>query len=228
MNIGGLTPSPVLDVYEFVSRKGLLSLGLNVAGLLENQKNVSVWLDGAEVLTGNFIANAFNDEDTQNTRRVSSVLGLNAVILDLDVSETSKIMEHPIESGAVIADHKITNPVELRLRLTMPHYQYKPVIEELRRYWKEGTKLSVHAKSHIYNNMVICDLPHQEKPENVSRLTFDIRLKQALVVAPQYIRLPKKAVKQPKNSDTVKSGQKLPQTIQNSVLEDLMNTLKNW
>lgn len=228
MRIDGLTPPSVLDVYDFVSRKGLLNLSLNIAGLLDNKKDVSVWLNGKEVLTGNFIANAFSALDTTTTQRASSVIGLNAVVLDLEVDETSKIMEHPIESGVVIADHKVINPVEARLRLTMPVYEYEPVIKELRGYYENGTKLSIHSKAHIYDNMVVCDIPHSETPRNVSRLTFTIRLKQALVVMPQYIRLPKSAVKKPKNADTLKSGIKQGQTVQTSVLEDIVAGLKNW
>lgn len=212
--IKGLTPRPILDVYEFVSRKGLLNLGLNVSGLIQNHKNVSVFLDDKEVLTGNLLRN----------QRATNALGLEAVILDAEVSETSKIMEHPIETGAVIADHKVINPVEIRLRITMPGYEYEPVIKELREYWRESVKLTVQTKAATYTNMVVCDIPHSETPQNVSRITFNIRLKQALEVKPQYIRLSVKQVKNPKNADTVKSGEK--QTT--SVLRDVWKGIKGF
>lgn len=212
--IKGLTPRPVLDVYEFVSRKGLLNLGLNVSGLIQNHKNVSVWLEDKEVLTGNMLRN----------QRVTNALGLEAVILDAEVSETSKIMEHPIETGAVIADHKVINPVEIRLRLTMPGYEYEPIIKELREYYQASVKLTVQTKAGTYTNMVVCDIPHAETPQNVSNITFNIRLRQALEVKPQYIRLSVNKVKNPKNSDTVKSGEK--QTT--SVLLDIWNGIKGF
>lgn len=218
MAINGLTPPKALDVYEFVSRKGLLNLSLNVAGLIDNKKNVAFYLDDKEVLTGN----------TLGVQRITNALGLEAVILDGDFSETSKIMEHPIESGAVIADHKVINPTEIRVRLTMPFYNYEPIIKELREYYTVGTLLTVQSKIHTYTNMVICDIPHIEAPENVSRITFNIRLRQALIVSPQYIKLPVSNVKNAANADTVKSGQKQGIGPKTSVLKDITNAVKSY
>lgn len=230
MKIGELTPKPVLDIYEFVSRKGLLSLGLNIDGLIDNNKNVSVWFDDKEVLTGNFLDKSLNVNQIGpfNSKSASSTLGLNAVIIDLDVSETSKIMEHPIESGVVIADHKVINPVELTLRLTMPVYEYEPILRELREYWTQSTKLTVQSKAYTYTNMVICDIPHSETPRNVSRLSFNVRMKQALEVFPQYIRLSSKQVKKPKNADTVKSGQKQGTPVKTSILQDILRWYRGF
>lgn len=218
MAITVLTPPKVLDVYEFVSRKGLVNLGLNVAGLIANKKNVAFYLDDKEVLTGNLL----------KVQRITNALGLEAVILDGDFNETSKIMEHPIESGAMIADHKVINPVEIKVRLTMPFYDFEPIIKELREYYLSGTLLTVQSKVQTYTNMVVCDIPHIEAPENVSRITFNIRLRQALIVTPQYIKLPVENVKNAANADTLKSGQKQGTSPQTSVLKDITDAVKNY
>lgn len=218
MAINGLTPPKVLDVYEFVSRKGLVNLGLNVAALIANKKNVAFYLDDKEVLTGNLL----------RVQRLTNALGLEAVILDGDFSETSKIMEHPIESGALIADHKVKNPVEIRVRLTMPYYDFEPIIRELTEYFNMGTLLTVQSKVRTYSNMVVCDMPHIEAPENVSRITFNIVLRQALIVSPQYIKLPLEQVKNAANADTLKSGQKQGTAPQTSVLKDITDAVKSY
>lgn len=205
------------NVYDFVTRTGLINLGLNVAGIIRNEKNVSIYLGDKEVLTGNMLG-----------QRADNVIGLQAVIMDMEARETSRIMEHPIESGAMIADHKVQDPDEVIIRMVMPYYFYDEIVRELQDYKRGSVPLNIHTKKGIYRNMQLCDIPHIENVSNVSRLTFNLRFRQAMVVQPQYIKLPKEAVKKKKNADTVQSGQKQGQPVKTSVLENISRKLSNW
>ena len=182
------------------------NLALNIAGTVQLANN------GKKV----FIAT--NDKDNPKELLVSSAqdglgfaseyVGLNSVIMYADVKESSKICEHPLEDGSVIADHQVQMPVEIRLQIVMPYYFYDTIVTELRNLKEQGTLVSVHTQGGIYTDMVFVDIPHKEDVSNVDRLSFDCTLKQAILVKGEESTLTEKDVIQKSNASTVKSGTK--------------------
>lgn len=182
------------------------NLALNVGGALalsNNGKNVFI---------------ATNDKDNPRELLVSSAqgglafaaeyVGLNSVIMYAEVKEPSRVMEHPLENGAVVADHQVQMPVEIRLQIVMPYYRADDIVDELRQLKQTGQLVSVHTQGGIYTDMVFVDIPHREAAENVSRLSFDCTLRQALLVTGQSSELTEKDVVNVSNSSTVKGGLK--------------------
>lgn len=162
------------------------NLALNVIGLVTDTKTVAIYKDTKEVLAGNFLL-------------ASSIMSCNVI-------DDSKMCEHPIESGAVVTDHKIFNPVEIDIRLSLPNYIYKSVYKELRQIYEESPKLRIKTKTGWYSDMVLQALPHEEKPENFDRIVFDLHFKEVKEVEPKYIKLPTKQLKNAENSTTKKVG----------------------
>lgn len=162
------------------------NLALNVIGLVTDTKTVAIYKGTKEVLAGNFLL-------------ASSIMSCNVV-------DDSKMCEHPIESGATITDHKIFNPVEIDIRLSLPNYIYRSVYQELRQIYEESPKLRIKTKSGWYSNMVLQGLPHEEKPENFDRIVFDLHFKEVKEVQPKYIKLPTSQLKNAENSTTKKVG----------------------
>ncbi len=182
------------------------NLALNVGGALalaNNGKNVFI---------------ATNDKDNPRELLVSSAqdglafaaeyVGLNSVIMYAEVKEPSRIMEHPLENGSVIADNQVQMPVEIRLQIVMPYYRADDIVKELRKLKQTGQLVSVHTQGGVYTDMVFVDIPHREAAENVSRLSFDCTLRQALLVTGQSSELTEKDVVKVSNSSTVKGGLK--------------------
>lgn len=182
------------------------NLALNVGGALALANN------GKDV----FIST--NDKENPRELLVSSAqdglgfaaeyAGLNSVIMYADVKEPSRVMEHPLENGAVVADHQVQMPVEIRLQIVMPYYRYDDIVDELRRLKQTGQLVCVHTKGGVYPNMVFADIPHREAAENVSRLSFDCTLREALLVEGQSSQLAEKDVLHVSNASTVNGGQK--------------------
>ena len=162
------------------------NLALNVIGVITGEKNVAIYEDVNEVLTGNIV--------------------FSSSIMSCVVTEDSELMEHPVESGFKIIDNKVFNPVEIDIRLSMPNYVYMDVYKELRQLYEESTKLRIKTKGKYYTNMVLQGIPHEEKPENFDRIVFDLHFKQVIEVEPKYIKLPADKLKNPENSDTQKLG----------------------
>ena len=199
------------------------NLALNVGGALSlanNGKNVFI---------------ATNDKDNPRELLVSSAqdgigfaseyAGLNSVIMYADVKESSRVMEHPLENGAVVADHQVQMPVEIRLQIVMPYYLYDDIVEDLRKLKETGQLVSVHTKGGVYTDMVFVDIPHREAVDNVSRLSFDCTLRQAMQVQGQTSQLTEKDVVHVSDASTVKGG--LKQGKEKSLLAEGIQTVAN-
>lgn len=179
-----------------------LNLAMNVIGLATEEKNIAIFDETTEVLTGNMI--------------------FSTAILSCDIAEDSQLMEHPIESGYKITDNKIFNPVEIDIRLALPSYSYKSVYNELRDLYQKSPLLRIKTRGKYYKNMVLQGMPHQENVENFDKLVFDLHFKEVMIVEPKYIKLPAKQLKNPENSDTQKLGKNVSSSKKrSSILYDI-------
>lgn len=118
------------------------------------------------------------------------------------VKEQAKVMEHPVESGAIITDHRIILPVEIELSLILQAPDYQDVYKTIRQFYLNGTLLVVQTRSGIYENQLISGMPHEEDPAQYNALAIALSLKQVQFVTAQFGVVPKN----PKNSNTVDRG----------------------
>ena len=118
------------------------------------------------------------------------------------VKENSKLMEHPIETGAVVTDHRIVLPVEIELSLILTPNEYRETYNQIRQLYNEGTLLIVQTRSGIYENQLIQGLPHEEDPTIFDTITLALSLKQVQMVTAQYTTTPRNA----KDSSTTQRG----------------------
>jgi hypothetical protein len=126
----------------------------------------------------------------------------NARAIKAVVKEQAKVMEHPVESGAVITDHRIILPVEIDLSLILATEDYQDVYTQIRQYYFNATLLIVQTRSGIYQNQLISGLPHEEDPSMFDALSIALSLKQVQFVVAQYGTVPKAA----SNSNTINRG----------------------
>lgn len=118
------------------------------------------------------------------------------------VKEQAKVMEHPVESGIVITDHRVILPIEIELTLILASSDYQNVYKSIRQYYFNGDLLVVQTRSDIYYNNLIASMPHEEDPTQYDVIPLILNLKEVLFVTAQYGVVPK----QPKNTNTVKRG----------------------
>ena len=126
----------------------------------------------------------------------------NARSIKAVVKESAKVMEHPVESGSIITDHRIILPVEIDLSMILASVDYQNVYKQIRQYYYNSTLLYVQTRAGLYMNQLIQGMPHEEDPEQYDALTLALSLKQVQFVTAQYGVVPKN----PSNSTTVKRG----------------------
>ena len=126
----------------------------------------------------------------------------NARSIKVVVKENSKLMEHPIETGAVITDHRIVLPTEIEMSLILASSDYADVYAQIKQIYLNANLLIVQTRAGIYTNQLIEALPHEEDPNMYNALTIALSLKQVLFVS-AVVTNPQKY---PSNTNTVDRG----------------------
>lgn len=176
------------------TRPSVLNLALNILGYKLQDKPVIIFgEDGSEVLA-------------------------DVAIVSCKVNDQSKLMEHPVESGAKISDHKVFEPRTMDITIALTSDGFDTEYAELFDLYRQCAILSLQTKVQVYNNLQIASIPHEEKVTTMNRLIFNIQLKEAIVVSPQFVAA-QRSYKKPENKPTVEVGQQQPK--KSSILGDI-------
>lgn len=110
----------------------------------------------------------------------------NARPMIASVYEMADLMEHPIETGAVIADHIVFKPIEISLPLLcVGELAYRSTYAAIRSTFKAGTLLTVRTRTGSYPDMVIAELPHEESGDIFDAISIRLHLREAHFVTPK-------------------------------------------
>lgn len=123
------------------------------------------------------------------------------------VVRDSKAMEHPLETGATITDHRIILPITAELSMILASEDYKAVYQQVRDLFIKGELLVVQTRVDSFPSMLIEKMPHDETPDMFTGVALALSLKEARFVQAKFT---KTKVAKSKHSKTVKQGQKQP------------------
>ena len=130
--------------------------------------------------------------------------------LKATVMRTSKAMEHPLETGATITDHRIILPVTIELSMILSSGDYAAVYQQVRDLFRRGELLTVQTRVDSFPSMLIEKMPHDETPEMFDGVAMALSLKEAQFVQPQFSALRVANVSKPKDASKVERGQQQP------------------
>jgi hypothetical protein len=139
----------------------------------------------------------------------------NAELMRATIREESRPMEHPIETGAIITDHRVIMPVEINLSILVEYQYVKDVYNQIKQIYNDGKFVIVQTRSADYRNQFIMALPHEESAEREGVIVIALRLKEAQVVSSQSSGV-QVSPSNPSNESTVDSGIKEPKEPTNS------------
>lgn len=189
------------------------NLLLNAAGFVLQQKRVAIYKHYTAKsntaiwnMSATQIANEIFEfgEESQEVLTGSTIFQTS--IIDVDIMQESKMMDHPVESGVKITDHKVKQPIEIRLRMAMPEYRYSPIYRELKALYDESPYLTILTNATVYPRMILTGIPHDEKASNYSRLIFNLTFREAIIIQPKYVAMTPERVKSGEDMDTVNTG----------------------
>lgn len=145
----------------------------------------------------------------------------NARPLKATIRETSKVMEHPVETGATLSDHHIINPIEIDVSLVVTNSSsglissliggsvaanYAITYSQIRQAFIRATPLAVKTRVGVYSNMIIADMPHEENADMFDVITINLHLKQVIYVLPNGTLALNYQPLAADNSNTISSG----------------------
>lgn len=110
----------------------------------------------------------------------------DAHIIKLSVSEKSKVMSHPVETGAVIVDEIVFDPIEVKLTLTLKASGYRSTYQEIKQVYQTRSLLTVQTKSDSYDSLVIESMPHDEDGNVFDTISINLNLKEVKFVETEY------------------------------------------
>lgn len=138
----------------------------------------------------------------------------------VSVRPVSRVMKHPLETGAVVADHHIIDPREFEVSLLVPATYYISVYQQIVTAYENASLLILKTNADVYTNVIVSAMPHDESPETNGVLVMALRLTEVLF-SPQSaiytqsaanpVTVPSNyAPADPVNSNTVARGQCTP------------------
>lgn len=126
------------------------------------------------------------------------------------VSEEARVMDHPVEDGSTITDHRVMLPVEVELSLLLrsPRDDYA----QLRGIYQRAELVTVLTRTSAYQNMLIQSLPHDEDPAMFDTVPLALRLREVKLVQAQFQALPPRQVAAPRDASTRRRGEQTTST----------------
>lgn len=127
--------------------------------------------------------------------------------LKATVSESAKLLTHPLEDGSNIVDHRIILPIGISLSLVLSAETYRSTYAEIRQAFRESTRVTIQTKADTYQNMYMQDIPHEEDPRLFDTITMIITLIESQLARTQIQLLPLTSVINPEDSSTSDRGE---------------------
>lgn len=126
--------------------------------------------------------------------------------MKLSLREDSKVMEHPVEDGTTITDHRVILPVEGDLSVIIAGSDYRSTYQSLRALFLSGELLILQTQVASHQNMLIVSMPREESPDMQGAIPIALRVKEVKTVKASYGTLPPRAVANKADASTVKKG----------------------
>lgn len=126
------------------------------------------------------------------------------------VLPTALLMDHPMESGATVSDHKIIKPTEISLMMFLGDDEHAIIYQEVKSAFTGNDLLIVQTRTDSYKNMAIVDMTHEETPEHLDAVVMQIKLREVLLVTAQFQALPPRKVKRQADAGTKDRGEQTP------------------
>jgi len=186
----------------------------NVQGVIGGVRNV---LDSVLSFFGEDVVGIF-DMDT------SEQLFKDARPVKATIVRPQKIMDHPIESGALISDFAVRMPVTIEIQFVLQADVYKAVYRAINTDFHKRTAFAIVVKVGPFRSFIIEDMTHEESTEMFDAIPLTLRFREVRTIKIQYQSLPAPAVQSPTDQSTANRGVQQPKT---SILYDIKTSIKN-
>lgn len=121
------------------------------------------------------------------------------------VAPRAKVMDHTVESGSQISDHRVIQPKEIEIMIYVT--DYVNTYQLVKQAFESNDLLTVVTRADTFSDMTIMEMPHEETPEMVDVFQMILKLREVKFFQTQFQALPPAQTKRPTDSSTVDRGQ---------------------
>lgn len=139
----------------------------------------------------------------------------NVQISHVTIEDQAKIFEHPLETGATIADHEIFDPKAASLQVYISNDDIN-TLTELEQLYLNGTALKIRAGNKIIDKVIIASKPFEITGAMIDKTLYSVSLKEAQEVTPTYVSMPPSKVKNKASASRVNTGVKQANPVKRS------------
>jgi hypothetical protein len=99
--------------------------------------------------------------------------------------------KHPLETGAVIGDHRILQPVEIEMPMVFTSETFYDDYQTIVAVFNSNNSLIIQTKVGTFTDMFIEEMPSDETPETIDTVTLIFKFIQVFVVQSKSMAIPK-------------------------------------
>ena len=143
-----------------------------------------------------------------------------AASMRLQLNPSSKVPQHPLETGESRIDTRISLPIDGQLLLIPDLDRATPgdVYGQIRAAYNASQLMTLVCKAGTFENMFISAMPHDESPDMADNIQIILRLSEAQFFETQATAAAARKPRATKNSNTAKRGEQAPrQSVAHSI-----------
>ena len=109
-------------------------------------------------------------------------------IYDIQHSPTAKLIESPIETGGVMFDNKVQNPIRVTVKGWVRGKDSEELFATANRYYKSRSQkdvVTIFTKTMVYGNMCLVEMPTHESAEKLTIYDVTFGFTQLMLVKGQ-------------------------------------------
>jgi len=130
------------------------------------------------------------------------------------VTKTATVMQHPVETGEQITDHRVIDPIKIQLSVVLQAEDFRSTYQQIAQLFLDAAILTMQTKASTYTNLIISEMPHDEDQSMFNAIAVAIKMQEVVIVEAQYGKLPARKVANKTQTSTVDRGEQQGKTQQ--------------
>jgi len=101
-------------------------------------------------------------------------------VIDVEVTESSRAFTQPLEDNTVIIEHKVIDPVEVKLSVLLNSEEYQSGYAFFKTLFIASSEVVIKTKATLYERMILIDMPHDENAEVFDTIILNLSFREVI------------------------------------------------
>jgi len=179
-------------------------LGVEIGSKLEND----LWgksLRYEELFAG--IAEKLKSSALTKAANITGTNPYGITYISAKVNKETDLCDHPIETGKILTDARVTQPVTAQVEVAMPTFFAERIYTVMNDYLHSTKdKIILQTKYNVYKNLVLQSFSYALDNKTVDRTIFTLTLREIMEVKARGTFKSSTNIKKPSDTNTISNG----------------------